>query len=346
MQTPPKFHVVAGDQPKPKKLLDVVRETLRFRHYSIRTEETYLKWIKRYIFFHGKKHPRDLGPGAIRPFLTDLAVRRNVTPSTQNQALNALVFLYREVLKMEIGDIGAFDRAKRARRLPVVLSRAEVKRLFDALQPPYRLAAELLYGAGLRLMECLRLRVKDIDFERGLIIVRDGKGMKDRVTMVPASLSPGLKSHLERVQLLHQQDLKRGFGRVYLPGALKAKYPNADRAWAWQYVFPGRHISQDPRTGEPGRHHLDESVLQKAVRRGLILAGINRAAAVHTLRHSFATHLLESGHDIRTVQELLGHKDVSTTMIYTHVLNRPGIGVKSPLDALGAERGRVPNEAG
>ena len=322
-----------GVVPNPKaRLLDQVREVIRVKHYSIRTEEAYVQWIKRFIFFHGKRHPREMGATEIEVFLTDLAVQRKVSSSTQNQALNALVFLYKEVLDIDLGEFAAV-RAKRPNRLPVVLTKAETAKLLAAMKPgTIGLMARLLYGTGMRLMECVRLRVKDVDFGYGQIMVRDGKGLKDRVTVLPGKLREPLRVHLEQVRLLHRQDLARGGGQVYLPFALSRKYPNAKRAWSWQYVFPAAKLSVDPRSQEVRRHHVQEKNLQNAVKMAVRKAGVTKPASCHTLRHSFATHLLENGSDIRTVQELLGHKDVSTMMIYTHVLNKPGIGVKSPLD--------------
>ncbi|MBM3835711.1 MAG: integron integrase [Verrucomicrobia bacterium] len=319
--------------PNPKKkLLDQVREVIRVKHYSIRTETTYVDWIKRFILFHGKRHPREMGASEVESFLTDLAVRRRVAASTQNQALNALVFLYREVLHQPLGEFAAV-RAKRPVRLPTVLTPAEVQRLLLAMKPnTHRLMARLLYGTGMRLMECVRLRVKDVLFEQNQIVVREGKGAKDRVTILPQSLKSELEEHLGRVKLLHARDLAAGFGEVYLPFALEKKYPGAGREWAWQYVFPAASSSVDPRTGKQRRHHANETGLQRAVKEALRLANILKPASCHSLRHSFATHLLEAGYDIRTVQELLGHESVETTQIYTHVMQRPGLGVKSPLD--------------
>lgn len=318
--------------PKPR-LLDQVRERLRLKHYSIRTEQAYLDWIKRYILFHGKRHPVSMGKEEVERFLTHLAVERKVAASTQNQALSAILFLYKEVLGRELEWLDNVERAKRPARVPVVLTEAEVRALLGQLEGRHWLMASLLYGAGLRLMECVRLRVKDIDFGYAQITVRDGKGDKDRVTMLPGALREKLEEHLGRVKALHQKDLKEGFGEVYLPFALARKYPRAGREWAWQYAFPAFKRSIDPRSGIERRHHIDEQSLQRAVKTALRQAGIAKPASCHTLRHSFATHLLQSGYDIRTVQELLGHKDVSTTMIYTHVLNRGGKGVRSPLDA-------------
>jgi integron integrase len=322
-----------GFIPNPKlKLLDQVSEVMRFKHYSLRTERTYQDWIRRYILFHGKQHPRDLGASEIERFLSDLALTHKVAASTQNQAFNALLFLYREVLHRDVGQIEGVQRAKRPERLPVVLSRAEVERVLSGMSGTFQLMAKLLYGTGLRLMECVRLRVKDVDFELNQIVVREGKGFKDRVTMLPSALKAGLWEHLKRVKLLHEKDLAEGHGRVYLPYALKEKYPQADQEWGWQYVFPAARVSRDPRGGEVRRHHVNEQGLQRAVKEAVRLAAVAKPASCHTLRHSFATHLLEAGYDIRTVQDLLGHKDVSTTQIYTHVMQKPGLGVRSPLD--------------
>jgi integron integrase len=320
-----------GNKPK---LLDQVREAIRMRHYSIRTEEAYISWIKRFILFHGKRHPLEMGEDEITRFLSALAVHRQVSASTQNQALCALVFLYRHVLGQNLGWLEDVVRAKRPQRLPVVLTRAEVKALLGALDGVHWIMASLLYGAGLRLLECLRLRVKDIDFASHQILLRDGKGHKDRRTMLPAAVQEPLAAHLEHVRQRHQQDLARGFGRVYVPDALQRKYPHANSEWGWQWVFPASQISLDPRSGEYRRHHLHESVLQRAVKDAARTIGLIKPASCHTLRHSFATHLLEDGYDIRTIQELLGHRDVKTTMIYTHVLNRGGKGVYSPMDRL------------
>jgi integron integrase len=316
----------------PPKLLDQVRDRIRVKHYSIRTETQYVQWTKRFILFHGKRHPRDMGPKEMEAFLTHLAVNGNVSASTQNQALSALLFLYREVLEMEVPWLDKVVRAKRPQRLPVVLTKQEVRAVLDRMSGVYGLMGAILYGTGMRLMECVRLRVKDIDFERGEILVRDGKGAKDRVTMLPASVVEGLQAHLKARRALFDEDRRAGMAAVYLPDALARKYPNAPTEWGWQYVFPSAGYSVDPRSGAERRHHLDEKQLQRAVKRAVQAAGIAKPATPHTLRHSFATHLLNSGYDIRTVQELLGHKDVSTTMIYTHVLNKGGRGVVSPLD--------------
>ena len=316
------------------KLLDLVRQKIRLKHYSIRTEQAYADWIRRFILFHNKRHPASMGVPEIRAFLSHLAVERKVAASTQRQALNAIVFLYREILDQEVGWLGEIEQAKRPERLPVVFSRAEVRAMLAHLDGQHWLMASLLYGAGIRLMECVRLRVKDVDFTYRQILVRDGKGQKDRVTTLPQTLLEPLKQHLEKIKDLHDQDLAEGFGDVYLPFALERKYTSASHEWAWQYVFPARKRSIDPRTGKERRHHLNEKTLQDAVKRALRAAKIAKTGSCHTLRHSFATHLLEAGYDIRTVQELLGHKDVRTTMIYTHVLNQGGKGVRSPLDTI------------
>ncbi len=317
----------------PRKLLDQVRDAIRRKHYSIRTEAAYCDWIRRYILFHGKKHPADMGAAEIERFLTYLAVEGRVAASTQNQALCALVFLYKHVLNMEInGKINA-ERAKRPKRLPVVLSAGEVEGLMAHLHGVYRLMAGLLYGSGIRLMECLRLRVKDVDFNQHHLLVRAGKGDKDRVTLLPDCLIPDLENQLHYARGLHENDLRKGYGSVHLPGALARKYPKAATSWIWQYVFPSGSLSKDPGSGETRRHHIDETCLQKAVKAAAQKAGINKPVSPHTLRHSFATRLLENGYDIRTVQELLGHNDVSTTMIYTHVLQRGPGAVRSPMDS-------------
>jgi len=319
---------------QPAKLLDRVRGATRARHYSIRTEEAYVGWIRRFILFHNKRHPAEMGESEVNQFLTHLAVSENVAASTQNQALSAILFLYQAVLETDLDRVEGVVRAKKPRRLPEVLTREEVRACLHRMSGTPKLIALLLYGAGLRLLEALRLRVKDIDFTLNQITVRDGKGQKDRVTMLPASAKPLMAEHLKEVRRTHDQDLRQGYGRVYLPGALAEKYRSADRQWAWQYVFPAASLSLDPRSGNKRRHHLDESAVQKAVKEAVRLAGVHKPATPHTLRHSFATHLLEDGYDIRTVQELLGHSDVRTTMIYTHVLSRGGRGVRSPADKL------------
>lgn len=318
----------------PPRLLDQVRDKLRVKHYSIRTEQTYVDWIKRYIFFHDKRHPKDLDAADIEAFLTHLAVAGKVAASTQNQAKSALLFLYREVLEIQLPWLDNVTQARAPKRLPVVLTVSEVQAVLSRLSGSHLLIASLLYGGGMRLMEAVRLRVKDVEFSRGEIIVREGKGFKDRVTMLPEAVVNGLKLHLAKVKALHDEDLARGFGEVYLPFALDKKYPNAGREWGWQYVFPSKNLSVDPRSGVTRRHHLDEKGVQRAMKQAVRDAGLVKPATPHTLRHSFATHLLQSGYDIRTVQELLGHSDVSTTMIYTHVLNKGGRGVTSPLDHL------------
>ena len=316
------------------RLLDQVRQAIRTRHYSYRTEKAYVHWTKRFIFFHNKRHPADMGEAEIGRFLSSLATDSHVSASTQNQALNALLFLYREIVKKDIGYVDGVVRAKRPHRLPVVLTRQEVRSILGCLDGSDWIMAMLLYGAGLRLMECLRLRVKDIDSGSNQIVVRAGKGDKDRHTMLPAAIKEPLAKHLDLIKRQHQRDLERGLGRVALPNALERKYPNAGKEWGWQWVFPATSHYTDRVTGERRRHHLHESVLQKAVKEAVQKAGVPKPASPHTLRHSFATHLLEDGYDIRTVQELLGHSDVSTTMIYTHVLNRGGRGVNSPADRL------------
>ncbi len=317
---------------KSPKLLDQVRDKLRVKHYSIRTEQAYLGWIKRYIFFHDKRHPKDMGAEEIEAFLTHLAVEGNVAASTQNLAKSSLLFLYREVLEIQLPWLDNVTQAKAPKRLPVVLTVSEVQSVLSRLNGTHSLIASLLYGGGMRLMEAVRLRVKDVDFARREILVREGKGFKDRVTMLPEAVVAALKAHLEKVKVLHAEDLAQGYGEVYLPFALDKKYPNAGREWAWQYVFPSKSLSVDPRSGKTRRHHVDEKGVQRAVKQAVRDAELTKPATPHTLRHSFATHLLQSGYDIRTVQELLGHSDVSTTMIYTHVLNKGGKGVVSPLD--------------
>lgn len=320
--------------PKAPKLLDQVRSRLRVKHYSLRTEQSYLHWIKRFILFHGKRHPRDMGAPEVEAFLTALAVEQKVAASTQNLALASLLFLYREVLEVELPWLDGVTRAKKPQRLPVVLTQAEVQRLLQCLddERPTTLLVRLLYGTGLRLMEGVRLRVQDVDLEHRQLTVRQGKGGKDRVTVLPALLLAPLEQQLAARRRLFEADRAAGVAGVYLPDALARKYPNAASEWGWQYLFVSTALSVDPRNGEVRRHHLDESAVQKQVRQSALKAGLTKPVSPHVLRHSFATHLLESGYDIRTVQELLGHSDVSTTMIYTHVLNRGGRGVISPLD--------------
>jgi len=316
----------------PRRLLDQVRQALRLKHYSLRTEQAYLSWIRRFILFHDKQHPLTMGVPEITTFLSHLATEQKVSASTQNQALNALLFLYRDVLVKDLPEPIDAIRARRPLRLPTVLTKDETRALIRHLDGRYQLMAKLLYGSGLRLMECLRLRVKDLDFAERQIVVRDGKGGSDRVTMLPEALLEPLRDQLLRVQAAHQVDLSRGRGAVMLPGALDRKYTAASREWIWQFVFPSDRLSADPRSGAIRRHHLDPGGLQRSVARAARQARIAKHVSCHTLRHSFATHLLEGGYDIRTVQELLGHKDVKTTMIYTHVLNRGGLAVRSPLD--------------
>ena len=314
--------------------LTQVRDILRTRHYSIRTEKAYIDWIRRFILFHNKRHPSDLGASHIGEFLTYLAVQRNVSPATQNQALNALVFMYKHVFDQSFENIQGAVRAKQKTRLPTVLTREEVRSLLSALDSYHWLAACLMYGSGLRLMECLRLRVMHLDFDRKAIFVINGKGGKDRIVTLASEIIPLLKKHLVTVKSLHEKDLEEGYGDVYLPYALARKYPNARKEWKWQYVFPSASRSLDPRTGSIGRHHIHEKSLQRAVKLAAKKANINKPATCHTLRHCFATHLLERGMDIRTVQEQLGHRDLRTTQIYTHVLNRGGNAVMSPLDGV------------
>ncbi len=314
------------------KLLDQVRDKLRVKHYAIRTEQSYVDWIKRYIYFHDKTHPKNLAAQDVEAFLTHLAVAGKVSASTQNQAKSAILFLYREVLEIQLAWLDNVTQAKAPKKLPVVLTVAEVQAVLSRLSGSHLLIASLLYGGGMRLMEAVRLRVKDVEFTRHEIIVREGKGFKDRVTMLPEAVVAALQLHLAKVKALHEEDLAAGYGEVYLPFALDKKYPNAGREWGWQYCFPSKNLSVDPRSGKTRRHHLDEKGVQRAMKQAVRDAGLTKPATPHTLRHSFATHLLLNGYDIRTVQELLGHSDVSTTMIYTHVLNKGGKGVVSPLD--------------
>jgi integron integrase len=316
------------------ELMDQLREALRSRHYSRRTEQAYTLWARRFIRFHHMRHPATMGEPEINQFLSHLAVAQHVSVSTQTQALSALLFLYRNVLGRQVGDLGDLIRACKPRRLPVVLTRDEVKAVLAQLDGDAWIMTSLMYGAGLRLMECLRLRVQDVDFARNEITVRNGKGGKDRVTMLPDSIKPALKQHLKRARGVHERDLADGYGRVPMPDALERKYPSAPAEWRWQWVFPQEKRWLNRTTGEQGRHHLHATIVQRSVREAVCRADITKHAGCHTLRHSFATHLLESGYDIRTIQELLGHKDVSTTMIYTHVLNRGGHGVRSPADDL------------
>jgi integron integrase len=317
---------------QPPRLLEQVRDRIRAKHYSYRTEKTYVHWIRRFILFHGKRHPREMGAAEVERFLTSLAVERKVSASTQNQALSAVLFLYRDVLEIELPWLDGVVRARRPERRPVVLTRDEVHRVLARLDGVQWLVASLLYGSGLRIQECLQLRVKDVSLDRGELLVRDGKGQKDRMTVLPSALVPHLRVHLDRVRRLYEADRAAGRPGVSLPYALRRKYPQAATAWGWQYVFPSRTFCRDPYSGESVRHHLHPQNLQRSVRIAVHAAGITQPASCHTFRHCFATHLLEDGYDIRTVQELLGHSDVKTTMIYTHVLNRGGRDVLSPLD--------------
>ena len=324
---------IQEDTMEPKtRLLDQMRNVMRLKHMSLRTEEAYVSWVRRFILFHDKRHPAEMGADEIRAFLTHLAVQRNVAASTQNGALNGLLFLYRHVLRQPFPDLEGIERAKRPQRIPTVFTAEEVQAILGQLSGTPHLMAGLLYGAGLRLMECVRLRVKDVDFAYQQITVRNGKGAQDRVTMLPQSLQQPLQRHLAKVKLLHEDDLQDGYGDVYLPYAFERKAPGAGKSWLWQYVFPASKRSIDPRSGVERRHHISETLLQRAIKNAIRQADIRKRGSCHTLRHSSATHLLENGYDIRTVQELLGHKDVSTTMVYTHVLQRGGKGVRSPLD--------------
>jgi len=319
---------------EPGELLDEIRRIIRLKHYSIRTEYAYVGWIKRFILFHGTKHPLDMGSPEVEAFLSNLAVEKNVAGATQNQAFNALIFLYREVLILPLeGRVNAIRAAKKE-RLPVVLTTEETAKILTVMSGVTQLMAKLLYGSGLRLMECVRLRVKDLDFDLKQITVRSGKGDKDRFTTLSEALIPSLNDQLERVKMLHERDLVEGHGNVYLPNALERKYPKAGTEFRWQYVFPAKTVSTDPRTGMVRRHHVAPSALEKAIRRAVETVGIDKRVSSHAFRHSFATHLLHSGTDIRTIQSLLGHADLQTTMIYTHVAKQGGCGVKSPLDSL------------
>jgi integron integrase len=319
--------------PKGKKLLEQVSDVIRIKHYSHRTEQTYMDWIRRYIIFHKKRHPKDMGVEEIQGFISHLATERHLSASSQNQALSAIIFLYRYVLKKEMEFPTDLIRAEKSKTLPTVLTQQEAIAVINNMNGLPQLMTKILYGSGLRLMECLRLRVKDIDFGNHTIIVRDGKGEDDRASILPDSLIPALHAQIKIVSVIHQQDLKKGYGQVYLPYALAQKYPNASREDMWQYLFPAISLSTDPVSKKTMRTHMDVSVLQKAIRRAAQLAKIDKTISPHTFRHSFATHLLQNGYDIRTVQELLGHKDVKTTMIYTHVLQRGAGAVKSPLDS-------------
>jgi len=335
-QDPLELIWTVAEQPadyKPRKLLDLYRDALRIKHYSPRTEDTYINWTREYILHHNKRHPAEMGVLEINQFLAYLVSDRQVSASTQNQALSALLFLYRHVIHVQLDESALAEfRPQRAKVTPTVLSKDEAKRVILQLAGVYKIMAQIMYGGGLRVMETLRLRVKDIDFDNHQIIVHDGKGGDDRVTILPDSLIAPLRLHLGQVKLIHEADLQKGFGSVYLPNALDQKYTKANKEWIWQYLFPASNLSKDPKTQIVRRHHLHETALQKAVRVAARLAKIDKRVPPHTFRHSFATHLLQNGYDIRTVQELLGHKDVKTTMIYTHVLQRGGLAVKSPLD--------------
>ncbi|ORU90515.1 MAG: integrase [Cycloclasticus sp. symbiont of Poecilosclerida sp. M] len=322
-------------RPQSKRLLDQVVEVMRYYHYSIRSEESYVRWIKQFIIFNNKRHPSTLGKADIERYLSHLAVNKNVAVSTQSQALNAIVFLYKKVLDLPIADDLSPARSKKAVRLPVVLSQSEMASLLSAMSGTNQLMARLMYGGGLRLMELVRLRVKDIDFDNGYIIVRDGKGGGDRTTLLGGSLVEKLREHLLKVRALYEDDLETGHANVYLPNALAKKYPNAPKSWDWQFAFPSKKLSKDPRGGAIRRHHVNESNIQKAIRAAKNKVGLSKPTTPHTLRHSFATHLLEAGTNIRVVQKLLGHKDVKTTEIYTHVLQQNLDKVVSPLERLG-----------
>ena len=323
-----------AEPPKPPRLLDRVREAIRVRHYSLRTEDSYVQWTRRFVLFHGKRHPQTMGAAEVAAFLTHLAAERHVAPATQNQAKSALLFLYKQVLGVELPWLDEVVGAKERHRLPVVLTQGEVRSLLHELSGSAWLVASILYGAGLRLLEGLRLRVKDVDFERRELLVRDGKGGKDRVSVLPENLVLPLQAQVQRAKVRHDRDLAQGCGDVWLPHALAQKYRNASRSWGWQWVFPSPSRSTDPRSGRILRHHVHEASIQKAVATAAKRAGIVKPCSPHVLRHSFATHMLQAGYDIRTVQELLGHADVRTTMIYTHVLNRGGRGVRSPFDQI------------
>jgi len=317
---------------KHPKFLDIVQQKIRLKHYSIRTEKTYLSWIKRFLLFHNKRHPKDMGKTEIEAFLTDLAVNSNVSASTQNQAFSALLFLYNQVINIDVfKEINAV-RAKKPKRLPTVLTFNETIKVINSITGISQLIVKLLYGSGVRGIECVRLRIKDIDFEMNQITIRDGKGQKDRLTMLPENIKSGLMENMNYVKNLHKKDLSEGYGSVYLPNALAKKYKNASKEWLWQYVFPSKNFSVDPRSKVKRRHHIHLDTLNKAIKKAVRISGITKNVSTHVFRHSFAAHLLEDGYDIRTIQELLGHKDVSTTMIYTHVLNKGGRAVRSPLD--------------
>ncbi|MBN2256083.1 MAG: integron integrase [Deltaproteobacteria bacterium] len=334
-QTVPAYVVKPIQQGRSKpKLLDQLREAIRSRHYSRRTETSYCNWVKRYIYFHDVRHPAEMAEPEVNAFLTHLAVKEKVSASTQNQALSALLFLYRHVIGREIGDLGEVIRARRPLRIPVVLTKDEIRKILAQIKGDKWLMACIMYGSGLRLMECLRLRIQDVDLQSSTLTVRDGKGSKDRVTMLPSSIKKPLLEHIKKIKKIHENDVENGYGEVFMPYALARKYPNASREWRWQWVFPQEKLWRNEITGERGRHHVHESIIQRTVKDAVAKVGLTKRATCHTFRHSFATHLLEDGYDIRTVQELLGHKDIKTTMIYTHVLNKGPAGVRSPADML------------
>jgi len=316
------------------KLLDQMRAELRYRHFSIRTEKSYLGWIKRFIHFHQKRHPEEMGESEIKQFVNWLAYQGNVSASTQNQALCSILFLYKNVLKHDVVWIDNIKWAKRPKRLPVVFSEAEIRKIMLLLEGVHKLVAKIMYGSGLRLSECVSLRIQDLDFDYQQIIVRNAKGERDRATILPESLTDPLRDQIEKVRLIHNDDLKNGLGTVYLPYAIERKFPNASREYIWQYLFPSKTVSLDPRSGRKRRHHIHLDSVQRMIRKAVRQSGIRKRGSSHSLRHSFATHLLEAGYDIRTIQELLGHEDVSTTMIYTHVLKKGAGFVKSPVDRL------------
>lgn len=334
-QTAPAYVVksIQRDRHKPK-LLDQLREAIRSRHYSRRTETSYCNWVKRYIYFHDVRHPAEMAEPEVNAFLTHLAVKEKVSASTQNQALSALLFLYRHVIGREIGDLGEVIRARRPLRIPVVLTKDEIRKILAQIKGDKWLMACIMYGSGLRLMECLRLRIQDVDLQSSTLTVRDGKGNKDRVTMLPSSIKKPLLEHIKKIKKIHKNNVENGYGEVFMPYALARKYPNASREWRWQWVFPQEKLWRNEITRERGRHHVHESIIQRTVKDAVAKVGLTKRATCHTFRHSFATHLLEDGYDIRTVQELLGHKDIKTTMIYTHVLNKGPAGVRSPADML------------
>jgi integron integrase len=336
--------IIPSSQPQPKKFLDQVRDLFRLKNYSYKTEQAYIYWIRYFILFNQKRHPKEMGPVEVKKFLTHLATVKHVSGKTQNQAFNALIFLYRQFLQRELGELKDIPRAKVPRRLPNVLSVIDTQKIIMNLSGVYWIMGVILYGSGLRVSELLSLRIKDVDLEKRTIMVRDGKGLKDRITALPEQVIPALIQHLQKVKNLHESDLKTGHGSVYLPDALNRKYPHLDKAWGWQYLFPSKSLSADPRSGEIRRHHLHESALQKAISHATKLAGIHKHVGPHTFRHCFATHLIEAGTQIVHVQELLGHAHLETTMIYTHVLNRPGLSIKSPADRINLSKNNMNSE--